>query len=790
MEEWKARLRATIPYGIAFFISFLLLQIGFLFQLRPSYLAMSLMLSFFYILLNIGWIILLFTTLTYYISPKWQNRSNTIFFILAYLFLVGTFICDQYVLITHERLDEAFFLFDWKEIWMIADPTNRITWPITLGIIALLTIPFFLYFQSKRISISIKGILIMIVIATIFRWLPFESTVHRISENRFAHFLFSSLRYLSNTNLPQHIRLSDFKNLSRTFYGGHQQLNARFPLMHPMITPSLLASELKKTTTNTPPNIKIIIVESMSSDLFGERGHNTGNLMPFMDSLSRQSLYFPNGFSTYQRTHNVLPAVLASVPNTIDGNVFQQLPFPKHFSLFNLLKKSYRTHFYCGVPLSYLNMIGLMGHYKTDFIIKHWNSKHQKHKDIIGNLWGFPDEDLFEQAQSNEIKYGRKNQKPSITLFLTISSHDPFIYPNKSFWGSVVQTKAKQIKETKLRKMVSSNAASFGSFAYVDSTLSSYFKKERARDDFNNTIYIITGDHGTELYRRNVLSKYNIPILIFSTLLKKPKVSQAIVSHNDIAPTLINFLKQSYNIALPDTVPFVGRELKIAQKFLPNRSLIFTTNKLKSTDLMVDNHVWIGNNLYTVSRDLSLKKKHNNIKKWIHTQLQQYQYFSSYTIVRNNIVDSFSYARWIGSTIKFIPKKHQLIPSLTCKPKMNYIGNSGVFKKQKTIRITLSCLLKSNKMIGIKQLPNLVLQSKKTKYLSKKWTIFRLIKPRIDNDTKISKRHKLVYSIEFNPNEITAWKKGGRIYLFLQNEGTQPLALTNIELDIHHGANY
>jgi phosphoglycerol transferase MdoB-like AlkP superfamily enzyme len=787
MQKWLGRIGQLFPLFLSFFISFLVVQASFLYQYRTTSFTDLILFSVIQILSQLSLFCVFGASLLFIISESWIKWFTRFYFVLLFLALIGTVVCDQYLLFSHERLDESFFLFDWEEIWMIADLTNRFTWSLAFGMILIFTLPFLLFKLFKGFTTS-NAIFPILVFGSIFLgFIPTSSQVENLSDNRFVFFMQRSLNSYFFSNKPTNATLKDFKNLSSDFYGGHVSVNPRFPLAHRMDESSILNQYLSKTSDDRPPNIKIIIVESMSSDLFGQRGQNTGVLMPFMDSLSKQSLYFPNGFSTSQRTHNVLPAVLASVPNTIDGNVFQQLPFPRHYSLFNLLRKNYHTQFYCGVRLEYLNMVGLMSHYKTDYLSKHWNRDIRIHKESVGNAWGFPDEDLFKQAQFDDSCKFNKLRKPIFKVFLTISSHDPFIYPNKSKWEKVVLDKASTIMDKRLRNMVRSQASSFGAFSYVDSTLKRFFEVEKERDGFKNTVYIITGDHGTELYRRNSLSKYNVPILVYSPLLKKSETSHALVSHNDIAPTILNYLKTAYKIEIPDTLSFVGKELKMDREFRLNRSFVFTTNKLSTCDLIDKNLVYINGRLTSLDDQLEIKpilSANRKKKKWIKRQLKEYQALSNYTILQNKLIDSLSYVKWTGDLRKYVLRKTVNVPQLVSKNQMTYLTSCNLLKN-KSLKIELLTSIWCRDKKTINNAPTLVIQSRKSKYLSFKWTINKQIKCHYSDLYKGNSMNQVVYHLEFNPKEIEKFKNLNSFHLYLLNETKQKIKLNNVRLNYY-----
>ncbi len=787
MQKWLGRLGQLFPLFLSFLISFLVVQATFLYQYRTVNFTELLFFSVIQILSQLSLFCIFGASLFFIISESWIKWFMPFYFVLLFVSLIGTVICDQYLLFSHERLDESFFLFDWEEIWMIADPFNRFTWALAFGMILIFIFPFVLFKVFKGFTTSNVLFPILVLGSIFLAYIPTSSQVENLSDNRFVYFMQRSLNSYFFTHEPTNATLKDFKNLSSEFYGGHVPLDPRFPLAHRMDESSILNQYLAKTSDGKPPNIKIIIVESMSSDLFGKRGENTGVLMSFMDSLSKQSLYFPNGFSTSQRTHNVLPAVLASVPNTIDGNVFQQLPFPRHFSLFNLLKKKYHTQFYCGVRLEYLNMVGLMSHYNVNYLSKYWNNKFQIHKESVGSAWGFPDEDLFKQAQFDDSCKFIKLRKPILRVFLTISSHDPFIYPNKAKWEQVVLKKSNAIKNKRLNYLMKSQAASFGSFCYVDSTLQRFFEVEKERAGFKNTVYIITGDHGTELYRRNSLSKYNVPILVYSPLLKKSETSQALVSHNDIAPTILNYLKTAYKIYIPDTISFVGKELKMEREFKPDRSFVFTTNKLRTSDLIDKNFVFINGRLSSLDDQLEIKpilSENREKRKWIKRQLKEYQALSNYTILQNKLIDSLSYVKWTGDLRKYFLRKTVNVPQVVSKNQMTYLTSCNL-PKNKSLKIELFTSIWCRDKKALNNAPTLVIQSRKSKYLSFKWTVNKQIKCHYSDLFKGNSMNNIVYHLEFNPKEIEKFKNLNSFHLYLLNESKQKIKLKNIRLNYY-----
>lgn len=786
MQNWTRTCWLFFPTIVAFFLLSVLLQLVFLTQVNGLVTWTNTFLSVLHLLLLFS----VYWTVVSILGGLFPNRIRLVELLLYAVLtvqVIGSICCDQYYLYAHEPLDEAFLLFDWTELWMIADVEHRLNIVLMSLFLSVMLLPWIVIKWVKKKSkqdpsSTLKKCTPFLIIAfALYVFVPFQvSTKNRFNffVGRLVHAGFFGQKDIEN----MHITPADFKDIPEAFYNVGKQIDPVYPCLHEFKQPSVLSPLLQQTSTGKPPHICIVIVESMSSDLFGERGSNTGVLMPFLDSLSKRSLYFPNAFSTYQRTHNVLPAVLTSVPNTVDGNVFQQIPFPRHYSLFNLLKKNYRFQFNCGVPYDYLNMGGFMQQYKGVQLLQTWDKKHQIHKEQVGNAWGYPDEDLFGQAQEEARKHPDFSRS-QLKVFLTISSHDPFLYPNKDGWKKFVEEKTEQIKDRKLAYLVKHQAAEFGSFSYTDSCLHAFFQKEQRSAHYRNTIYIITGDHGTELYRRNPLSKYQVPIVIYSPLLKHGFQSNAVVSHNDIAPTLLNYLKSSYHVSLPDEVPFMGKELVLSTAFEAKRKLFFTTNKLTTSELMDDSLVLLQNRLYLFNEQLDLEKvQQATLLKRYKKVLKQYQLLSHYTILQNHLINATTFEKWVDDSRRIVPLFHLQQKKLRCFNRMTLIGGKNNIRPKGHLRITFQTTVSLKHPRQINKLPALVLQAKRSVYFSDKWTINRKVRPHLIRYDARHKRAIVRYALEFQPKKRKNPHQNNAYFVYLCKEETSPIEMHQLTL--------
>lgn len=592
------------------------------------------------------------------------------FFALSVLIL--NFVMIQYYLTAKIPLDEVIYSFSIEELKLIVGLENRLTWTIVLGFISLIALYFLLIFQLKKIKVKswfapVFGVLL--IVSLVFPSLTyFEPTANYqkavIVNNKLAYFAHRSWHYLKKDRIPDknEVKISEFSKLDRNFYGG-ESLSKEYPLLHELPEVSEFAAFFNKSNKGAP-NIVFIIVESLSTALVGEKADKTGHLLPFLDSLSKESLYWPNFLSTCDKTHNVLPASLASVPYATKGNVFQNLDFPNHWSMISLLNKDYFTRFFCGVDLNFSNMNGYMNYYKTRYIVKNWEKKFSGKFSERETPWGFPDGALFDKSWLDYKKQGLNSQK-RLDVLLTISTHDPYVIPREQYYTDLVMQRLEKVKDPKTsHKIVRDNAYKFATFVYADEQLKDYFKEASKHKDFDNTIFLIFGDHGTESCLYDELSRYKIPLIIYSPLLKKPQTFRSVSSQLDLAPTLLNYLRLTYGVKLPSTVPFLGKELSYVKTFESNRSLVLGIAGLKDEHMIHKNHFLHHGELFKVKDGLEIEKDPDEkLRKKMIEQRRMCNLLSDYTIFGDKILPrtlttSYTEQEEFEQIYHFSKKKH------------------------------------------------------------------------------------------------------------------------------------
>lgn len=732
--------------------------------------------------------------LSFLISLLSTSVSNFIFHSLLLLVLFLEIGLQQYYLTMFQALDESVYYFSLNELKLIIGLGDRLTFSAVIGILTLFSIYFGLIYSFKKVAKqkSSKRRLYFGLLAIGFLTFPFanynsETEIVRVGlvNNKTSYFIHRSVKYFFKKDGSEiQINPSDFKDLDKDFYQ-HTSANLLYPVFQPLSDSSALAPYFNNS--DKKPNIVFVIVESLSSELIGENGKQTGQLMPFLDSLTKESLFFPNVLSTAERTHNVLPATLCSLPNSVDGTVFQQIEYPNHWSLMSLLKKDYFSRFYCGVKMEFINMQGFMRFQKTDLLSEKWSEENRKDSAKVAASWGFPDECIYRQSEQDLTDINTK--KAFFDVFLTISTHDPFKYPNQEKWISLAKKRLSKLKNKQLRKDLLANVDAMGSYSYSDFALRNFFNKWRQKEDFKNTIFIITGDHGTERCQIDPLSPYKVPILIYSPLLNKSETFNSISTHLDLPVSLLNLLKQKYKQTVPESLPFIGKEMDLRKAYHTDRSLVFSSTQWRSDNVFSKGYALIDNQLYDLRKSIRPKKTTNKSKKaHLQKQIKLYQNFSRYLIHQNKLVPAEVHDQVFGTIVwkQFKEWKGEVSKDLM-NEKYILLGQSTFNPQWKNMRVQVETEVFLNSEKDIDSIVEIGITADFHKKMKRKYLLFKNIKPILVEKFKKGQRNRLRYTLEFSPKTFEKLRGKIKLTYYFYNRLDKKQEVDNYSIKLYSG---
>lgn len=297
------------------------------------------------------------------------------------------------------------------------------------------------------------------------------------------------------------------------------------------------------------PNIVVFITESMGREYIGAFNEEKDipdyvGFTPFLDSLSSQSLIFPNAFANGRKSIHGMSSVLAGIPSFKDA--FTSSPYSKQpmNSLVSVLKsEGYDTSFFHGAPngsmgfLGFSNILGFDHYYgKTEF-----NDDSQ-----FDGYWGIWDEPFFGFVKESLDE----KDKPFFATIFTVTSHEPYIVP-KEFEGRF------PMGYNPMHQCV----------GYTDYAFKTFFEAAAKEAWFENTIFIITADHSNTVHFREYIkpiNRYAVPILIYSPKGTYMGMNNSLAQQIDIYPTIVDIVGHDKPIRTwgrsllnPDSKPFV-----------------------------------------------------------------------------------------------------------------------------------------------------------------------------------------------------------------------------------------
>lgn len=354
-----------------------------------------------------------------------------------------------------------------------------------------------------------------------------------------------------------------------------------YPLYRKANDPDVLSPFFEHTSDNLPPNLVFIIVESMGRRLTGVTRPQL-SFTPFIDSLAATGLFWPNCFSTSERTFGVLPSVFASAPHGRYGFTARQ-PMPRHHSLMlDLERNGYTTSFFYGGSPEFDHYDRFMEINHVDDVVmpERLVDDSSQYRLLADNYrWGLDDDQLFECAM--RFKRQKPDQRPHADIYLTLSSHEPFLVDSIEQYKQQVKAMVEQIPDLdkKERDNVMRNLNVYACFLYVDQSVRRLVDFYATQPGYANTVFVITGDHRMAPVPTGIsFRSYNVPLVIWSPLLKRSKTMGPVVSHLDITPSLNAWLNAQYDYAIDDHCHWLGTSFDTVSEYRNTRKLSFMRN--------------------------------------------------------------------------------------------------------------------------------------------------------------------------------------------------------------------
>jgi len=317
------------------------------------------------------------------------------------------------------------------------------------------------------------------------------------------------------------------------------------------------------------PNVVIIFMESVGLNRMGLMG-NPLNPTPVLDSLSSNGVFFSKFYIPWVSTSRSVFTMLTGIPDVANRTSSRNPIIRDQYSIISQFK-DYDKYYMIGGSASWANISSLV-----TYNIKGMNLVEMEDFDRPRvDVWGISDLDLFREA-NYLLGNSKSSQKSSFTIIQTAGNHRPYTIPNDNEGFKIESVETGVLKSAGFKSIEQFNA-----IRLLDHSIGKFFKMASESSYFDNTVFVLFGDHGTadpkaEHMRADdyelKLRSYNVPLIIYAPkILESPQEITSASGLADLMPTIAGICK------IPYLNKTMGRDI-----FKSKNNLAFIVNKKMS----------------------------------------------------------------------------------------------------------------------------------------------------------------------------------------------------------------
>ena len=287
------------------------------------------------------------------------------------------------------------------------------------------------------------------------------------------------------------------------------------------------ASKLPQTT-----NVVLIVMESFASHKVGVQGHPL-DPTPYFDKMANQGKLFSRFFVPSEGTARSIFGMITGIPDVNPKRTSSRNPLivDQHtvINAFNAHQKFY----FIGGSANWGNIRGVIAHNIPDMKIV----EEGMFKSARTDVWGISDFHLFEEAHQ-QLSELPKHQ-PFFTVIQTAGFHRPYTIPKAR--GEFQET---TLNSEELEKYGFVSNAEYNSLRFSDYSLGHFMELAEKSPYYQNTLFVVIGDHGlpdleaahlSKGYQHHHLTRFQVPLLFFHPQWKdQPEVLDKFSTEPDV----------------------------------------------------------------------------------------------------------------------------------------------------------------------------------------------------------------------------------------------------------------
>ena len=330
------------------------------------------------------------------------------------------------------------------------------------------------------------------------------------------------------------------ENATRTHYA---DVAAYLGVEHP--DPAALSFRREvpaRAGTSRRPNVVVILLESFAhykAGVFGNPLHPTPNL----DALAREGILFRRFYTPSFGTARSVFTFLTGIPDVEIHETATRNPLIVEQHMIVNAFQGYEKLYFLGGSLNWGNIRGVLAHNIPGLRLFEEGSYTAPRADG----WGISDLSLFEAANGvfRQIK-----DRPFFAVIQTSGHHRPYTIPADNRGFVLAQATPEQLKAAGFE-----GVDEYNSLRFMDHALGVFLAEARREAYFENTIFVLFGDHGllgssSNLPRAEDLlsvTNFHVPFVIVGPPVPgAPRVIDTVASEVDVLPTIASMVGVGY----------------------------------------------------------------------------------------------------------------------------------------------------------------------------------------------------------------------------------------------------
>lgn len=574
-----------------------------------------------------------------WIARRHEKAATTGYLTVLTILMVIHVAVLQYFFNQHKLLDALLFGYSFEEMFFTVTTANVSVWGTVITIMIAIALFFTAYHFIKKIKKTKAWRIVMVAmlpLAIVLCFIP--TTIYNEYTWNKSFYLYKEIFKYKTTEKQfcHEITKADVADF-QALYPGRKFLSEEYPLLHEFETKDSLGYYFEDF--DGKPSVVILLVEGLNDDFVHD--YHGLNLMPNHRKLIDESLYWDHCFTLGERSFAVVPSLLGSLPyGKIGFTLLERLP--RHLTLTSVFEANgYQTDFFYGQGSWFHNKRTFFRKNNIDLIFDNQNYSDEYQKIIVGEkkyFWGYDDRCLLDQSLKVIDTLG---DSPRLDVYFTGSTHSPFVIPEPEKYDKRLAELSEAVEKSSDRKFVKYFNDYLRTLLFFDDAFGEFMEGYKQRADYQNTIFVITGDHPMmEVPPGNTLKRYHVPFIVYSPKLKTAARFENTVSHLDFYETMMAFMEK-YGIERQEVSAALGGNM-----FDENNNIAFMDEPRNVNDFYADGYYISGEYLYKVEDGFNLKKI-NDLERYneLRRRLDVFNKISQYTSLENYIIPIDDYCK-------------------------------------------------------------------------------------------------------------------------------------------------